>query len=378
VDKIKFILIGLAGLLVMSLFFTFQAFNAKQATERERDSLKKENETLALKINESLQDSQRFRSKLSSLSEAMDRVTQEKDEFQSKYLTVTQEKDDLVEKLKAKQSALVSTAAQPAVVTDDTYWGGILKDKADLELQVDNLRKDFRDMQIKNEELQKDKNALELEIRSQVREKQDYKRQMEYNQKLIYSISQELVREKNDKFQIEDSLKMIKVENSTLRKQLKSLNNRKIVLDKKLSDLQNKSVNLERGFNEMGEMLNDKMAQIDNLRRQIEPARVSTLPVDKKEEAVELSPIVVRPQAGTAVEEAPSVFSGKVIAVKRENNFVIVDLGENDGVITGDTLQVFRGGEMIADMEVIQTRKDISACGIKKETAPIKIGDTVR
>ena len=375
-DKTKFIIIGLIGLLVISIFIGLQAFGGKQVAERERDALKKENDSLAMKVNESFQEGQRFRDKLNGLSEAMDKVTQEKDELQGKYLAVMKEREELAEKLKVKPA--VATMASPAPLADDAYWAGILKDKTDLELQIDNLRKDFRDMQIKNEELQRDKATLELEVRNQMRERQDYKRQMEYNQKLMDSISQDLVREKNDKFQIEDSLKTIKAENLTLRSQLKSLNNRKIVLERKLAGLQAKSVNLEKGFNQMGDVLKDKMSQIDSLKRQVEPARVSTFPLEKKEESVELPAIVVRPQAGVAVEEAPSSLSGKVIAVKRDNNFVIVDLGENDGLAVGNTLQVFRNTEMIADIEIIQARKDISACDIKKETTPIKIGDAVR
>lgn len=375
-DKTKFIIIGLIGFLVISIFIGLQAFGGKQIAERERDALKKENESLAMKVNESLQDNQRFRDKLNTLNESLDKAAQQNDELQSKYSAVLKERNELTEKLKSKPS--VVTMAQPAAVTDDAYWARVLKDKTDLELQIQSLRNDFRDMQVKNDELQRDKASLELEVRNQIRETQDYKRQMEYNQKLMDSISQELVREKNDKFQIGDSLKSIKAENLTLRRQLKSLNNRKIVLERKLADLQVKSINLENGFNEMGDMLKDKMAQIDSLKRQLEPARVSTLPVEKKEEAVELPAIVVRPQSGTALEEAPSILSGKIIAVKRENNFVIVDLGENDGLTAGNALQVFRGVEAIADIEVIQVRKDISACDIKKETVPVKIGDTVR
>ena len=57
---------------------------------------------------------------------------------------------------------------------------------------------------------------------------------------------------------------------------------------------------------------------------------------------------------------------------------MVVDLGEDSGIKLGDMLQVYRSGEAIGTLEVIQVRKPISACDIKKESTPIRIGDTVR
>ena len=385
VDKTKFIIIGLIGFIVISLFITLQTFNAKQSVEREKDMLKRENASLAMKANETMQENQRIKDRFSPLNQELDRLSQEREELQKKYALVVKEKDQLAEALKGRivvpQAAPeeTGTAVAAAAVPGDSYWGKVLKEKMELELQIGNIRQQLKEFQIKNEELQRDKGTLELEVRNQVREKQDLKRQMEYNQKLMDTLSQDLVREKNDKFQIQDGLKSIRAENLTLRRQLKSLNNRKINLERKLAELQNKSLSLESSFDEMGDLLKDRMVQIDSLKRQIEPARVSTLmPEKKRQDSVELPPIVVRPK-GTATEEiAPVMLTGKVLAIKRDNNFIVIDLGQDAGVTLGNTFQVYRAGQQIADIEVIQVRRNISACDIKKETSPIKAGDLVR
>jgi len=377
-NKIKFIVMGLVGLLVINIFITLQAFNAKQLVERERDSLRRENDSLVAKINESMQDGQRLKERLNILNQSLESAMRERDEFQQNYLLRTKERDGLVKQLESRVAAIMPALPAPAPVADDAYWGRILKEKTDLEIQLANIRKDLREMQINNEALQKDKSTLELEVRSQIREKQDLKRQIEYNQKLMETLSQDLVREKNDKFQIEDSLKTIKAENLTLRRQLKSLGNRKLVLEKKFAELQAKSSGLEKSFNEMSGLLRDKMAQIDSLKRQFEPARVSTLPAVSQPESVELPQIVVRPQTGPMTEEITSVVTGKILAVKRDNNFVIIDLGEEAGVVAGNTFGVYRGNELISEIKVIQVRRNISACDIKNETSPLRIGDTVR
>ncbi len=384
-DKIKFILIGLVGLLLISFFITFQVFNAKQTIGRERDSLKRENESLAAKINAGLQDNRRLQEKFNNLNKDVERSAQDRSELEKKYELLLKEKDELTAELKAKAS---EEAARPQVLTalsaetDDAYWAAILKEKTDLEIRLENIRKDFKEMQIKNEELQRGKASLELELKNQMRDKQDLKRQMDYNQKMMDSVAQELVRERNDKFQIQDSIKSIKNDNYILRRQLKSLGNRKIVLEKKLAELQGTNTSLENSFGEMEQLLKDRMAQIENLRRQLEPAGAAGyVPAPKTEESVELPPIFVRPQGEPAIGAGAGVattLDGKVLAVKRDNNFVIIDLGQGTGIKVGDSLQVYRQSQLIADIEVIQVRPNIAACDIKREATPIQIGDNVR
>jgi hypothetical protein len=58
---------------------------------------------------------------------------------------------------------------------------------------------------------------------------------------------------------------------------------------------------------------------------------------------------------------------------------VIIDIGEEASVKVGDALRVYgKDDKPAADIEVIQTRKDISACDIKREYAPVCVGDIVK
>jgi len=103
-----------------------------------------------------------------------------------------------------------------------------------------------------------------------------------------------------------------------------------------------------------------------------------------EKESVNLPPIVVRPGAQEFSTEEPAVISqteageGKVLAINRENNFVVIDLGEAAGIKVGNTFHVYREDQPIATIQAIQTRRDIAACDIKQETETIKIGDTIR
>lgn len=381
-QKTRFIILGLAAILVISLFINLQTYSSKQAIEREKDVLKKENTDLSKRIEESFQDNQRLKDKLSSLNRDLEKVSKEREEMQNKYELVTKEREELIQKLKT-QPLPQAPEVQRALVTpvsEDTYWAGILKAKMDLELQLGNIRNELKNTQIKNEELQRDKSALDSEIKNLNLETQDLRRQLEYNKKMMDSLAQELVREKNDKLEIQSSLNVIKSENTIIRRQLKSLGSRKINLERRIQQLQEDNSGLERSLTEMETMLKDKATKINDLQQQLDTVRAGgkVEASAQKQESVELPPIVVRPKTETFLQEPSIGFVVKILAVNRDNNFVIIDLGEDSGIRVGNTFGVYREDKAIAEIEVIQIRKTIAACNIKKETESIRVGDTIK
>jgi chromosome segregation ATPase len=386
-QKVKIIIIALIAVLALSFFLTFQAYLSKQAVTKERDALKVDNDSLVKKANDALQQRQQLQNRIDALNANLDKITKEKDEIQNKFDLVNKEKADLVEQIKTLKSRKIQTAQamsapsslQAAAVPADAYWAGILKAKTDLELQVQNIRQELRTMQINSEQLQKEKNSLLLEVNSLERDKADLARQIEYNQKLMDSMSAELVAEKNDKFQIQASSKSLKEENKFLRRQLKALNSHKVDLDRKLASLKDKNDALSTQLSEMESMLKERITKAGAaVKQQAQPKEAQVSSAAKKE-SVELSPIVVRPQkSNEAAQQVAATLSGKVLAINRDNNFIIVDIGEEDGVKIGNTFTVYRQNQPIAEVGVIQARKDISACDIKKESVPIKLGDTVK
>jgi chromosome segregation ATPase len=379
--KTKFIVLGLAGLSVIFVFLYIQTLGSKQLVLRERDDLKKENITLVGKLDKLRENIRDYENKIGLLNNDLDKVSRENQELERKFELASKERAELVERLKSRPAQAAQSQAPPDT---DAYWAGILKEKTDLELQLGNLRGELRTAQITNEELQREKSVVELDVNSLKRDNEDLKRQLEYNQKVMDSVSQELVREKNDKIKIQDTFKLIKNENTLLMRQLKSLNERKVNLEKKLQGLQEKNEALERKFTEMQTMLTDKISKIDDLKDRLDTIRSGSAdkaeaPQEKKE-SVELPAIVVRPQqTETPSAEAPAgALTGKILAVNKDTNFVIIDLGEEAGIKIGDSFQVYREAKPIASIVVIQTRRNIAACDIKKETTPIKVGDTIR
>jgi len=386
-QKTKFIIIGLIGITVVSFFLLIATVTQKQQLLREKEDLKKENTSLSSKIDNletGLRDS---KNKVDSLKRDLDTISRDKLELERRYDLVNRAKDDLVEKLKDLQSKQGSVERQQiqALPQSDAYWAGVLKAKTDLELQLGNLSNQFRSVQITNEQLQRDKSAVEIQISNIKREREDIARELEYNKKILDSISQELVRERSDKIQIQDNFKIIKSENTILTRQLEALNSRKIDLEKKYQDLQQDKGEVERRFSDMQSMLTDRISQINGLKEELDAIRKgesvgsqSLSPQAENKGSVELPPIVVRPQTAESSKDISASLQGRVLALNKESNFVIIDLGEDSGVKVGDTFHIYHGDNDVSTVEAIQVRKNISACDIKRQTESVVVGDSVR
>jgi len=223
--------------------------------------------------------------------------------------------------------------------------------------KVSQLENDLRGNQSKIDSLQREKSVLETDLNSLRNEKKDLLKQLDSNQKLLDNMSREVAREKNDKA----GMRTLKAENDLLIRQLKSLSSRKMILDQKVQSLQESKATLEKRLHEMNTMLTKKVSAHDSLIR----------------ESVELPAIIVRSSSSSEKAEA-QVFAGKILAVNTDNNFVIIDLGAASGVKIGDMFNVYRAGESIGSLAVIQIRDSISACDIKRTSAPLKIGDNIR
>lgn len=379
-QKTKFIIIGLAGFCIVFLLLFIFTSSQQQALVRENSDFKSENATLLSKVGQLEHDLRANQGKIDSIKAERDKAAGDLRELQSKYESAAKARDELMAKLKKQRQpqASVSQAMLQTPDNNDAYWGSILKAKADLEMQLSDIRADLKSLQISNESLQRQKSALELDVNSLRNEKKDLLRQLDYNQKLLDSMSQEVVREKNDKIAIQDSLKSLRSENAVLSRQLKSLNSRKADLDEKVQSLQEGKVTVEKRLNEMDTMLSDKISQIDSLKKELDVIKSGKLPEEAgTRESVELPAIVVKSSPASENAVAPA-FRGKILAINADNNFVVIDAGASSGVNVGDTFTVYRADKPIGSIVVIQARDSISACDIKRASAPLKINDNIK
>jgi len=398
-DKMKFVLIGLAALIIIILFLFLQSSQYAGKLRTERDSLKDTSNSLNIQLANLNKENKQIKEEFDIARKSLEELGMEKSNTEKTFKSLSEERDKLkaeVEKLLAESVAIKTTVApvssepkEVASPTADAYWAGILKKKAELELKLENLRGEFKAAKLENEQLKSEKDKLGLDMQSYETDQKDVNREFEYNKKLVDNLTTELTREKTDKFQVMEALRALKSENKFLKQQLKIIYDRKTKLEEKFSELQDKNAVLESNMAKMESFVREKILQVDSLRNDLgimPPAQGGERPLArekaedysaKKKGSIELAPIVVRPQE----ENRSKGQAGKtvsVIAVNKDSNFVIVSIGSNSGVKIGDTFHVFRGDDPIAVVEVIQARDNISACDIKNESIPIAVGDTVK
>jgi chromosome segregation ATPase len=382
--KSKTIILVLVILLLGAVIFAFMAISSKEILRREfestKEKLRQENEALAKKASEAVEEKKNMQARLDEIRKQLDSLSNEKFELEKKYETILKERETLLEKLKSLTTAPAVVSVSPTVLeapqkpeTEDAYWAGILKEKANLEMITDQLKSQVNTLQIQVEELKNSKTNLELELKNLAQEKQELERKLSYTEKLIDSVSLELVREKKDKRRIEEELKALKDEHRMAIRRINTLNEEKLNLDKKLQQLQNEKTELERKLKEANIVLEKKILESGETKEKYPPSEKSLT------QSVELPPIVVRsPESEIEVSPQRAVSKGKVLAVNREHNFIVIDLGEEQGVKVGDIFSIYRDDQKIANVEVIQTRKNVSACDIRQQSTNIRVGDTVK
>jgi len=270
-------------------------------------------------------------------------------------------------------------AAKPGSPDDEEYWAKILKAKAELKMQLDEMKDDLSKSALEVSELKKRNSDLQLEISKLSQDKEAIAREIKYGNDLAKNLSIELARAQNEKKFMLDRMNNIGQENNNLHEQLKNLTQTKVGLEKNIVKLQGDKKQIESKLFETEGVIQNRVEQIyqlkDTLEKDFKPSKKNP-----RTGEIELSPIVVNnaDKGANEVKVAPAGQSGNVVSINSENNFVIVNLGEDTGVKIGDKLNIYRGAEYIAGLEVIQVRKDICAADIKSKMMDIEIGDAVR
>lgn len=402
-NKIKILLIGLAGLCAFSLIIAFQLNVVNKSLRTQFAQKESEFQTEKQNLNQQLSSVQSTKKKLdielNDLRSKFDAAVKERDGLKDKFDLVTKERATLVERVQdlAKQkkdlenevvklkksdsgsrgddtSAPINVAGAP---TDDAYWANLLREKAALEIQAKSTNQQLSDLQLKTETAMSEGRKLELQLKTLIDARADLERKLVYNEKLAETLSEDLVREKRDKKTIVEQVENLRTENFELKSRLMAMGDKKTSLESRVVDLQQEREVLSKRLTELDSILQDRVDQIVQVKEDIKNARAQTQEVSVRDsKVVQLQPIVVKADGETPKKKSAG---GQVLAINEENNFVIVDMGEDDGIKVGQTFSIYRNAQKIASVEVIQTRKEISAADIKNVNSgsKIKIGDMV-
>ncbi len=426
------IVLILAILVVGVFLFAGYTLIEKQRLIKEKDSLEKQIEEFQNREKKYVVDNKALQDKLNDVEKAkakmeerlktvdadmealntkIKQLTQERDEWQKRVDEIKKERDDLLVKVQEKPEPQIvykyiekeateeekEGQVQPpegqgkedgvykiesVTEEDESYWADVLKGKAALALEVEKLTEELSKSSVEVVELKKQNSDLQLELSSVKNQKEGIERDIKYGKDLSDTLSLELARSKNDNKFLNNRIGKLNEENNYLREQMKQLTSTKIALEKSIVRLQDEKKEVEKKLLETENVIQSRIDEIWQIKESLDKSFQTTKPGMTNE--IELPPIIVSAQesGGESTDESRKEtgpgFQGNVVSVNEENNFVILDLGEAEGIKIGDALSVYRGTEFVAALEVIQVRKDIAAADIKNKVAKILIGDEVR
>ncbi len=389
-----------------------------------------------------------LKSKVDDLNNQISQLSQDRDDYKGRVDTMRKERDDLVERLKNQKEKIVekivykdreSDATSDTAVAEDSgiekgdqYWANVLKEKESLKLdlqkaqseldqsalQVVELKKQNNDiqMQLKNltdlkddleKKLARDKEDLENQLAA---ERKEYERKVKYSEDLANSLSMEVARAHSDQKDDAARAEKYKQDSMALQDQIRQLSSTKLALEKTIAQINQEKISMQKRLDQTEGAIQGRIDEIWKIKQNLDQ-KISQLPSNPAPSnvttrvatpEVELSPIVVNPNANDMPQQAPKPQAaqqskdkkraqsapqpvavankdqGTIISINEPNNFVIVDLGEGDGSQVGRKMTVMRDNNPVGSLEVIQVRKDISAADIKESNGALRVGDIVR
>ena len=356
--------------------------------------------------------------KSDDLQSQIDQANSDRDDWKNRVQTMQQERDSLMQKLKDRPTQIFykdrivripvapvapvisDTASAPVDVTSgqgDQYWASILKQKAALQVELEQEKSNLDQAALQVVDLKKQNSDLELEVKQVSNERDEIVQKIKYGQDLADNLSIDLARSRNDQKAVNDRADKLKEENLELLSQLKGLSSSKLELEQTVSRLTDDKDAMQKKLIETESVIQSRIDDIWKIKESLDKKLSQNASDSSSGGSMDLPPIIVNapsnqqqppPQAGQAMPEAanpapPSMTTGKtegsIISINETNNFVIVDLGQgNSSVSIGTALKVYRNSNAIAKLEVIQVRRDICAADIKDKSTELKVGDLVK
>lgn len=349
--------------------------------------------------------------KSDDLQSQLDQANTDRDDWKGRVETISRERDGLMQKLKDRPTqiiyknrivkvqapaaaASVSDNGSPVDVTSaqgDQYWAGVLKQKAALQVELAQEKSSLDQAALQVVDLKKQNSDLEVEVKKVSNEKDEIIQKIKYGQDLADSLSIDVARSRTEQQAVSDRADKLKTENLALLSQIQGLSGAKLDLERTVSRLTDEKDAMQKKLIETESVIQSRIDDIWKIKQGLDKKLSENSPSSSTPGSMELPPIIVNAPNGQQQQQAAVPVQqqvndihtgpnqGSIISINESNNFVIVDLGqENSSVAVGNVMQVYRNSNPIASLEVIQVRKDICAADIKDKSVELKVGDTVR
>ena len=201
-----------------------------------------------------------------------------------------------------------------------------------LEEELSKTTEEMKAVTVELADLKEIKTKIEFELALKSRELQDYK----------------------------DRLSLVKLESGTLEGEKSDLSDSYLLIKQNFAKLQDDFYRLQQSKEVLEQRLKNAM-----------------------DSRVKLKTIIVEPEqhaeAAPIEETIEKTIEGEVLAVNREYEFLVINLGLNSGLNTDSDVSIYRSSELVAMAQIEKLYDNISAVVVndKKQMENVKVGDTV-
>ncbi len=392
-DKtLRSILWVLVALVVLSSLSTGWFFVAKErlySDYLELEGLFKTNmERLNREIAASNKENEELKSRLAVIQRELEITEARNEELKSHYDTLLEDRDDLNKELARVKKGKFYLEKKVKEMGSNIFVADLFKEKASLEVELKRLKESVVPKDVEMDRLKTENMDLGIKLSRLEEEKELLEQRIRNSDEVAEVLSRDLLKEKNKSEGTKQTLEDIEIRNRVLKTRISELEKTSDRYKRLLAeneDMKFKIAGLERdlGYRDR-EIERIKTALEDSKSRAEWRAEAYHAPAE-----VELPPIVVDSTGYTSSTSSLERITreaaiegrrrGRIVTVNREHNFVVIDLGKENGVDLGMTFKVYREDSYVGSIEAIQTRERIAACDIKdlEEGFFVEIDDLV-
>jgi len=354
-DKtLRSILWILVLLVVLSSFSTGWFFIAKERLYDEyvtledlfRNNMKRLNRQISSIDKENIE----LGSRLQMLEKELDILEARNRDLESQYGTLLSERDDLNKELVRVKKGKFFIEKKLEDMESDRFLSGLLKEKVALEVKLKRFKDELGLEDSEIERLRQENKDLGFRFSRYEEEKDILEQKLKDSTRVAEILSRDLLKEKDRTRKDRDESGDTRVENRLLKTKI-------VDLEKDLAYRNQEIDRLRLAFEHKRRDVSEFRAEAYHAPNEVELPRIILERQDYGRDSRISSPL-------ERMERRPGL-QGRIVTLNREHNFVVIDLGSNDDIDRGTRFDVYRGDIVIGSIEVIQTRKGISACDIK-------------
>lgn len=388
-DKtLRSILWILVGLVVLSSLSTAWFFFSKEKLYNEYADLEGLFKVTMEKLNTELslanQEKTELKSKLRSIEERFNALEASHANLKSEHGTAVSEREDIKKELVSVKKGKVFLEKRLKDMESDIFIANLLKQKVGLEVEIERLKNEMNPKDQEISRLRAESMDKDVIISKLHEEKNLIEQNLKNSEQVAQILSIDLLKEKDVNKDDKAVYEKIAMENNALKSKISEFEE----IAKEYNDLLAEKDNLRAKIAKLETDVEYKNQEMDKMKIALQENAVKAqdVRVEAYHSPQEVDLLPIRAQK-TAKLTTPSLerigekaeLKGRIVTINREHNFVVIDLGRQDGIDIGNRFNVYREGVFLGLIEIIQARDKIAAADIKdlKEGMDIEINDTV-